>query len=158
MARLFETIPVDIGPEKGPRHHLYPRIVFGNQQTFTKPGMLLPVPKIDSIKLPISTTFPNFGPSHRPKLQICTISGQRQWCSKIQISDKNPNLPLLFVRKAPTSYYKISFTKILFVNHFDSVYLSQGHLSFLSLHSNLPACFPLTPFLSLPLTTIQNYI
>ena len=72
VARLFETIPVDTG-QRGPEVTFVPPNVFGNQQTPQNLVCLLPVPKIDSIKLPNSTTFPNIGPSQSPNYRHAKV-------------------------------------------------------------------------------------
>ena len=65
MARLCETIPVDIRPEKGSEAIIRASECIQYEQTFTKSSILLPVPKIDPIlgrlhkTLRISATFPN---------------------------------------------------------------------------------------------------
>ena len=65
MTKSCETIPVDIGPEKGSEAIIRAPECIRYQQTFTKHGILLPVPKIDPIlgrlhkTLPITATFPN---------------------------------------------------------------------------------------------------
>ena len=97
-----------------------------------------------------------------------------------QISDSNPNFQLLFARTALTSYYKISFTKILFTIKFihknlklkkvyiwlsiiiktGTVTVQRGHFSFLftatCLYVSLLHSFFLSPSLRFKITCSSN--
>ena len=148
-SRLFRLIRARRGPDTSP----VPPIV-GIKKLPQKPACLPSAPKIDSITLPIPTTSQTLKPA--PKVlatdmqKYMRILQTNHWCSKFQILDWNPNLSLLSAETVLTSYYKISFIKILFtinVNHVPGSICPMA--IFLSLHFTA-ACFPLTLFLSLP--------
>ena len=145
MARLFVTILVDTC-QKRPETSPVPPIV-GINKLPQKPACLPSAPKIDSITLPISTTSQTWKPA--PKVlatdmqKYMSILQTNHRYLKFQILDWNSNLSLLSAKTALTSYYKISFIKILFTININyvpgTISIYRGHLSSLPFHCHLLA-------------------